>query len=40
LAARAAASVEAAESFLAEVLAEVQAKLDSELAKKDHLTER
>jgi hypothetical protein len=40
LTARAAASVEAAESFLAEVLAEVQAKLDSELAKKDHLTER
>lgn len=35
LTARAAASVEAAESFLAEVLAEVQAKLDSQLAKKD-----
>ena len=35
LTARPAASVEAAESFLAEVLAEVQAKLDSQLAKKD-----
>ena len=35
LTARAATSVEAAESFLAEVLAEVQAKLDSQLAQKD-----
>ncbi len=35
LTARAAASVEAAESVLAEVLAEVHAKLDSKLAKKD-----
>jgi hypothetical protein len=35
LTARAAVSVEAAESFLAEVLEEVQAKLDSQLAKKD-----
>lgn len=35
LTARAAASVEAAESILAEVLAEVQARLDSEAAKED-----
>lgn len=35
LTARSAASVEAAESFLDEVLSEVQAKLDHGFAKKD-----